>query len=221
MPKSAGLARKGNGPQWEGVEPLLARGASALMRLDSDQILFEVGQPSDSLFYLHIGTIKAIALSSAGKSAVFLILGPRQFFGESCLLENSLRAAGVTALTPSVVERISLPALWRALREDAEFAKRFLEHLAGRNRQLLGELSNHFFLSTEKRLARALLQVADIQRQSAAGSPHVSQEMLAEMIGSTRSRVNFFMNKFRRLGLLEYNEKIVVRGSFSRILGNA
>jgi CRP/FNR family transcriptional regulator, cyclic AMP receptor protein len=216
MPKAAW---KEHDRRAEGVEPLLRRGTSTLIRIESDQILFEVGQPADSLYYLHTGTIKANALSKAGKSAVFLLLGPGQFFGESCLLENTARAAGATALTPCLVERIGLPTLWRALREDTGFAKKFLEHLAWRNRQLLGELSNHFFFSTEKRLARALLQVANIQKQPTAGAPHVGQEMLAEMISSTRSRVNFFMNKFRRLGLIEYSDTIVVRGSFARILG--
>lgn len=220
MPKTTNAALHENAQRFSEAEPILRRGTS-LTWFDPEQVIFEQGARSDAIFYLHAGTAKASALSKTGKAAIFALVAPGNFVGESCLLDDGRRVATLLALTPCLIERIDVDSLRHALRDDADFARRFLQHLATRNGQLVAQLSNHFFYSTEKRLARALVEISTIQKQLAAGSPYISQEVLAEMIGTTRSRVNFFMNKFRRLGLIEYNGKIVVRRSLARVVGEA
>ncbi len=185
-----------------------------------DQSMFRQGEPCGEIFYLHAGTAKIHMLSKSGREAVIMIIGPGDFFGEGALLEQAQRIATVTALTECMVERIEVAETWQLLRDNPVFARRLMDFLVTRNRRYLADLSDHHFHSTEQRLARALLQLPCVQGRTT--KPRVSQETLAEMIGTTRSRVNFFMNKFRKLGMIGYDKKsasdFTVHSSLARVL---
>jgi CRP/FNR family cyclic AMP-dependent transcriptional regulator len=189
-------------------------GASALSgasteRIPADHDIFVQGEPCDVLFYLHAGTAKAHILSKAGQEAVIMILGPGEFFGEGAMLDNARRVATVTTMTECVLERIAVAETWRRLREDTAFAKTFMDFLLLRNRRWLVDLTDLHFHSTEKRLARTLLRLprTDMKGLPKMAETRLSQETLADMIGTTRSRVSFFMNKFRRQGLIAYDRQ--------------
>ena len=188
--------------------------------------IFRQGEPCSEVFYLHAGTAKVHMLSPSGREAVVVIIGPGDFFGEGALLDQAQRIATVTALTDCTVEHIQVAETWQLLRDNKAFAKKLMDFLVTRNRRYLTDLSDHHFHSTEQRLARALLQLphADSGTAKRATTPRISQEMLAEMIGTTRSRVNFFMNKFRELGMIEYDNRsdgdFIVHGSLNRILAH-
>ena len=153
-----------------------------------------------------------------------MVIGPGEFFGEGALLDQAQRIATVTAITDCTVERIEVSEVWQLLRDDSIFAKELMDFLVSRNRRYLTDLSDHHFHSTEQRLARALLQLANVEGGTTkrAAAPRVNQETLAEMIGTTRSRVNFFMNKFRELGMIEYDNRsdgdFIVHSSLAHIL---
>jgi CRP-like cAMP-binding protein len=197
---------------------------AAVARIASDQIIFRQGDRCETVYFLHSGCAKVHVLSKSGREAVILILGPGDFFGESAMLAQAGRVCSVTTLSDCVVERIESAEAWRRLREDPVFARAFMDFLVTRNRRYVADLSEHHFLTTEQRLARALLRLPDVggANARAAKLPRISQEMLAEMIGTTRSRVNFFMNKFRRLGMIEYDNKadghLVVHRSLANVL---
>ncbi len=187
------------------------------------QNIFVQGEPCDALYYLHAGIAKVQVLSKSGRQAVLLILAPGDFFGEGCMLENARRVATVTAITECTVDRIEVSETWRRLRNDPAFAKMFMDFLVTRNRQHFAAVSAHHFHSTEERLARTLSRLARADRngESRLTLPHLSQETLADMVGTTRTRVNFFMNKFRRRGMIEYAGKFdgnfVVHRSLSAV----
>jgi len=206
MPRKASIAKK-NAVLAADVAglPIPICNGGTVTSIAPNQTVCAQGAPSDAVFYLHTGIVKASFLSEAGKQAVFMIIGPESFFGESCLIRDARRAATVVSMTQCTIERIEVVTISRVLREDPNFCKSFLDHMVRRNQELLAELSNQYFHSTEKRLARALLRLASIDRHGEVASLRISQEILAEMIGTTRSRVSFFMNKFRRLGLIEYD----------------
>src|SRR5580658_478077 len=172
-----------------------------------DRIIFAQGQSCDAVYYLHTGAAKVHMLSKSGQQAVFMILGPGEFFGESCMLENARRVATVTTITECTIERIEVSEVKRRLRDDPVFSKMFMDFLVTRNRRYLMDLSDLHFHSTEKRLARALLRLPKTitDGELKAGEHRLSQETLADMIGSTRPRVSFFMNKFRRQGFIAYD----------------
>jgi len=171
------------------------------------QVIFSQGDVGDAVFYVQKGKVKVTVLSEQGKEAVIAILGTNDFFGEGCLAGQTLRISRVTAMTDSVISRIEKAAIIRVIHQEPTFAEMFIAHLLGRTIRVEGDLVDQLFNSSEKRLARMLLLLANFGKESKpeAVIPKVSQETLAEMIGTTRSRVSFFMNKFRELGFIDYN----------------
>jgi CRP/FNR family transcriptional regulator, cyclic AMP receptor protein len=176
------------------------------------QILFRQGDSADTIFYIRSGKVKVTVTSARGKEAIVAIRGPDEFCGEGALTGHALRLASVTAMTPCEIVPINLKSFAEYLHQDVEFADFFLAHLLHRTARVEADLVDHLFNSSEMRLARALLLMANYgNRSEQAPTPvHVNQETLAELIGTTRSRVNIFMNKFRKMGLINYNGKLEV-----------
>ena len=180
-----------------------------------DQIIFSQGEVADTIFYIQKGGVKVVVLSDQGKEAVVGILEPGQFFGEGCMNCHSLRIATSTATEESLITSISKSAMIAVLHDEPKFSELFVAYLLTRNSRVEDDLIDQLFNSSEKRLARLLLLLAKFGKEGSPTpiSPSISQETLAEMIGTTRSRVSFFMNKFRKLGLISYNGKIEVHNS--------
>jgi len=180
---------------------------------------FAQGDPANDIRYVQKGAIKISVLSRIGKEAVVAILAPGDFFGEGALAGQSLRIETATAMTPSSVLIIEKEAMVRLLHEEPMFADRFLSHMLSRNIRIEADLVDQLFNSSEKRLARTLLLLARYgQTNHTRTLPKISQETLAEMIGATRARVNFFMNKFRKLGFIEYNGGLKINTSLLSIV---
>ena len=177
--------------------------------------VYRQGDPADSIFYIERGKIKLTVVSKRGKEAVVGILGAGEFLGEGCLAGEVRRMATAAPLSESTIIRIQKELAVRALRDDPEFAERFLAYLLARNIRVQEDLVDQLFNSSEKRLARVLLLLANIGKEGQSNRviAKMSQETLALMIGTTRSRVSQFMNKFRKLGLISYNGKIEVHRS--------
>ena len=172
-----------------------------------DQIVFSQGQVADAVFYIQKGKVKITVISEHGKEAVVALLGPDEFCGEGCLTGQPLRISTATAMTDCEIMRLEKAAIIRVLHEEPTFSEMFLSHLLTRTMRVEEDLVDQLFNSSEKRLARALLLLANFGKE---GRPErviakVSQETLAELIGTTRSRVSHFMNKFRKLGFIDYN----------------
>jgi CRP/FNR family transcriptional regulator, cyclic AMP receptor protein len=180
-----------------------------------DQNVFEQGDAADTIFYLQKGKIKLTVQSERGKEAVVGILEAGQFFGEGCMNGHPLRISTTTAMEDSVVTAINKKAMLKVLHNEPTFSEMFLAYLLKRNGRIEEDLIDQLFNSSEKRLARLLLLLANFGKEGSPQPivPNISQETLAEMIGTTRSRVSFFMNKFRKLGLINYNGKIEVNNS--------
>jgi CRP/FNR family cyclic AMP-dependent transcriptional regulator len=180
-----------------------------------DQIIFSQGEAADTVFYVQKGRVKVVVLSDQGKEAVVGILEAGQFFGEGCLNGHALRIATTTAMEESLITAITKPAMIAVLHDEPKFSELFVAYLLTRNSRVEEDLIDQLFNSSEKRLARLLLLLANFGKDGSPTpiSPNISQETLAEMIGTTRSRVSFFMNKFRKLGLISYNGKIEVHRS--------
>jgi CRP-like cAMP-binding protein len=170
--------------------------------------------------FVETGTVRLSVLSHTGKEAVVAVLEPGHFFGEGCLAGQSLRMASATAMESCTVLTVEKPEMVRQLRAKPEFAERFLTHMLTRNIRIEEDLVDQLFNSTEKRQARTLLLLARYGEPKAShrALPKVSQELLAEMVGTTRSRVNFFMNKFRTLGFIEYNGALKINNSLLSVL---
>jgi CRP/FNR family cyclic AMP-dependent transcriptional regulator len=186
-----------------------------------DQIVFAQADPADSVFYIQSGKVKKTVLSEEGKEAVVAVLGSGDFFGEGCLTGETLRLAAVTALTESVIVRMTKESIIRVIHEEPSFAELFISHLLARNVRVEEDLVDQLFNSSEKRLARTLLLLANFGKEKSEPEPilaNISQETLAEMIGTTRSRVSAFMNKFRKLGLIDYNGHIEVHRSLLNVV---
>jgi CRP/FNR family transcriptional regulator, cyclic AMP receptor protein len=184
------------------------------------QVIFSQGDPADALFYIHKGKIKVTTLSTHGKEAVVAILGAGDFFGEGCLAGQPLRISTAAAMTDSSVARLQKAAVIRVLHDEPAFSELFIAYLLARNIRMEADLIDQLFNSSEKRLARLLLLLANFGKD---GKPQpvvakISQETLAEMIGTTRSRVSSFMNKFRRLGVIEYNGHLEVHSSLLSVV---
>jgi CRP/FNR family transcriptional regulator, cyclic AMP receptor protein len=185
------------------------------------QIVFSQGDPADAVFSIRKGRIELKVLSPHGKEAIIAVLGAGDFFGEGCLSGQPLRVATAAAATECTITRIEKSAMVAVLRDEPGFAALFLAHLLSRNIRLEEDLVDHLFNSSEKRLARVLLLLADIGKD---GKPEaviakISQESLAEMVGTTRSRVSFFMNKFRKRGFVAYDRGgLSVRRSLVNVL---
>lgn len=180
-----------------------------------DQIVFSQGEVADAVFYIQKGGVKIVVVSDQGKEAVVGILEPGQFFGEGCMNGHSLRISTSRATEESLITAITKPAMIAALHDEPKFSELFVAYLLTRNSRIEEDLIDQLFNSSEKRLARLLLLLAKFGKEGSptAISPNISQETLAEMIGTTRSRVSFFLNKFRKLGFISYNGKIEVHAS--------
>jgi CRP/FNR family transcriptional regulator, cyclic AMP receptor protein len=185
-----------------------------------DQIVFSQGQVADAVFYIQEGKIKLTVVSEQGKEAVVAILGPGHFFGEGCLNGHPLRIATTRALGECLITRLEKATMIATIHNESEFSELFMTYLLTRNSRIEEDLIDQLFNSSEKRLARLLLLLANFGKD---GRPEpivgtFSQETLAEMIGTTRSRVSFFMNKFRKLGFIEYNGKLEVHNSLLNVV---
>jgi CRP-like cAMP-binding protein len=182
--------------------------------------VFSQGQPSEAVMYIQKGGVKISVLSRTGKEAVVAMLGAGDFFGEGALTGQSIRIGTATATAPTTVLSIEIGAMHRLLRDEPAFSERFISYMLARNIRIEADLVDHLFNSSEKRLARALLLLARYGDQAAPDRriPKISQETLAEMIGTTRSRVNFFMNKFRDLGFIEYNGDLHINTSLLSVV---
>jgi CRP/FNR family transcriptional regulator, cyclic AMP receptor protein len=185
-----------------------------------DQVVFSQGQAADAVFYIQEGKIKLTVVSEQGKEAVVAVLGPGHFFGEGCLNGHPLRIATTRAMDECVVTRIEKATMIATIHNEPDFSELFMSYLLTRNSRIEEDLIDQLFNSSEKRLARLLLLLANFGKE---GRPEpivgtFSQETLAEMIGTTRSRVSFFMNKFRKLGFIEYNGKLEVHNSLLNVV---
>ena len=184
------------------------------------EIIFSQGDPADSVFYVQKGKVKVTVVSDRGKEAVVAMLGPDEFCGEGCLTGQPRRLATAAAMTECGIMRLEKAAMIRVLHEEPTFSEMFVSYLLARTMRVEADLVDQLFNSSEKRLARALLLLANFGKE---GRPEtaiakVSQETLAEMIGTTRSRVSFFMNKFRKLGLIDYNGHLEVHSSLLNVV---
>ena len=191
-----------------------------VVRFARGAAVFTQGAEATSVFYIQEGGVKLSVLSSTGKEAVVALLGPGDFFGEGCLAGQTLCMATATAIVPTTVMRIRKRDMMRALHEQSALSDRFIAHMLERNIRIEEDLVDQLFNSSEKRLARALLLLARYGTDDAPERvlPKLSQETLAEMVGTTRSRVNFFMNKFRKLGFIEYNGRLKINRSLLTIV---
>jgi CRP/FNR family cyclic AMP-dependent transcriptional regulator len=197
-----------------------ADGGKAIVKYRVNQIVFSQGDLADSVFYINDGKVKVTVISEQGKEAVVAILGPNEFCGEGCLAGQSRRMATATVMTDCEIMRIDKKVLVRTLHDEPAFSEMFISHLLARTIRVEEDLVDQLFNSSEKRLARALLLLANFGKE---GRPEpiigkVSQETLADMIGTTRSRVSHFMNKFRQLGFIEYNGTLVVNSSLLSVV---
>lgn len=176
-------------------------------RVKAGATIFSQGDVSESVMYVERGDVRLSVLSHAGKEAVVAVLRAGHFFGEGCLAGQTVRMATATAVTACTVIEAQKPEMLRHLHNTPVFAEAFLRHMLARNIRIEEDLVDHLFNSSEKRLARTLLLLARYGEPGASHRvlPAMSQQTLAEIVGTTRSRVNFFLNKFRRLGLIEYN----------------
>jgi CRP/FNR family transcriptional regulator, cyclic AMP receptor protein len=186
-----------------------------ILEFRKSQIIFAQGDVADTIFYIQKGRVKLTVLSEQGKEAVVAILEPGQFFGEGCLNGHPLRIATTKAIEACVVTSITKEAMIAVLQEEPRFSQLFMAYLLTRNSRIEEDLIDQLFNSSEKRLARLLLLLAHFGKEGSPQpiNPTINQETLAEMIGTTRSRVSFFMNKFRKLGFISYNGKIEVHNS--------
>src|ERR1700737_4460271 len=187
-------------------------GGRSIAKYRKNQTIFSQGDAADAVFYIQKGKVKVTVVSEQGKEAVVAILGTDEFFGEGCLAGQVQRISTVTAMTDALIVRL--------IHQEPAFSEMFIAHLLGRSIRVEADLVDQLFNSSEKRLARMLLLLANFGKE---GNPQpmiakISQETLAEMIGTTRSRVSFFMNKFRKLGFIHYNGGIQVHSSLLNIV---
>jgi CRP-like cAMP-binding protein len=185
-----------------------------------DEIVFSQGDVADAVFYIQRGKLKLTVISEQGKEAVIAVLGPGHFFGEGCLNGHPLRLATVTAMDECVITCLAKATMIAAIHNEPDFSELFMSYLLARNSRIEEDLIDQLFNSSEKRLARILLLLANFGKE---GKPEpiagkLTQEMLAEMVGTTRSRVSFFMNKFRKLGFIAYNGKLEVHNSLLNVV---
>ncbi len=214
------MKRKGKLPFDPKVFLSKVSGGRAISDYRKDQIVYRQGDPADSVLYIQSGKVKKTVVSEQGKEAVVALLGTGDFFGEGSLTGQPLRLATASAMTECVIVRIAKADITRVIHEEPAFAELFIAHLLARNSRVEEDLVDQLFNSSEKRLARTLLLLANFGKE---GRPEpiiakVTQETLAEMIGTTRSRVSFFMNKFRKLGLIDYNGSIEIHSSLLNVV---
>jgi CRP/FNR family cyclic AMP-dependent transcriptional regulator len=184
------------------------------------ELVYSQGDAAHNVMYLQEGGVKLTVISEAGKEAVVAILGPGDFFGEGCLAGQSVRMGTATAITPTILLVIEKSEMLKVLHEQSALSDRFIAFMLARNIRIEEDLVDQLFNSSEKRLARTLLLLARYGKEDQPHGvlPKISQETLAEMIGTTRSRVNFFMNKFRKLGFIEYNGGLQINTSLLSVV---
>jgi CRP/FNR family cyclic AMP-dependent transcriptional regulator len=185
-----------------------------------DAVVFQQASPADSVFYIRKGRIKIVVASQQGKEAVVAILGAGEFFGEGCLIGQPLRLATARAMVESEVMRVGKAEMIRVLHEEPAFGELFMAYLLTRNSRIEEDLADQLFNSSEKRLARTLLLLANFGKEGVPQpiTTKISQETLAEIVGTTRPRVNTFMNKFRKLGFIDYNGHLKVHSSLLSVV---
>jgi len=187
--------------------------AKTVVQYGRGESIFAQGDPCSHVMYIQSGGVKLSVLSKNGREAVVAMLGPSDFFGEGCLAGQPLRMGSATAITPTVVLMVAKEQMAKLLHTEHGMSDRFISHMLSRNLRIEEDLIDQLFNSSEKRLARALLLLAryGTQDKPARVVPRISQETLAEMIGTTRSRVNFFLNKFKKLGFIEYDGELPLK----------
>jgi CRP/FNR family transcriptional regulator, cyclic AMP receptor protein len=206
--KKAPSVRNGQAAvDWEGIIATMSRGKTNV-EYGSNRNVFQQGEPADSLYYLRSGKVKLAVTSEQGKEAIVAVLGAGEFFGEGCLAGQSLRVSTAVAMSDCTLARIEKSLMVRVLHEQHDVSKLFVTHLLSRNVRYEGDLVDQLFNNSEKRLARILLLLAHFGKESRSELvlPSVKQENLAQMVGTTRSRVSHFMNKFRKLGFIDYSD---------------
>jgi CRP-like cAMP-binding protein len=191
-----------------------------IARYRKEDVVFSQGEAADAVFYIQKGRVKLTVVSAQGKEAIIAILGPGHFFGEGCLNGHALRLATTAAIDDCVITRIAKTTMIATMRDEPDLSELFMAYLLQRNGRIEEDLIDQLFNSSEKRLARLLLLLANFGKE---GRPEpivgkISQETLAEMIGTTRARVSFFMNKFRKLGFIEYNGTLEVHNSLLNVV---
>ena len=192
----------------------------AIAKYRKGGVVFSQGEAADAVFYIQKGQVKLTVISEQGKEAVIAILGPGHFFGEGCLHGHALRIATTTAMNDCVITRITKAAMIATMHNEPRFSELFMTYLLERNGRIEEDLIDQLFNSSEKRLARLLLLLTNFGKE---GRPEpiigkISQETLAEMIGTTRSRVSFFMNRFRKMGFIKYNGTMQIHGSLLNVI---
>jgi CRP/FNR family cyclic AMP-dependent transcriptional regulator len=194
--------------------------ARKVVQFRKSQEVYSQGDPAEAVMYLQQGGVKLSVVNQVGKEAVVAILGPSDFFGEGCLAGQHIRMGTATAIAPSTVLVIDKKEMMRVLHSERALSDLFMSYVLSRNIRIEEDLVDQLFNSSEKRLARTLLLLARYGKETQALKilPNVSQEMLAEMIGTTRPRVNFFMNKFRKLGFIKYNGGLHVNSSLLSVV---
>jgi CRP/FNR family transcriptional regulator, cyclic AMP receptor protein len=194
--------------------------ARRIVAFPRGEVIFAQGDVCESVMYIHTGGVKLSVLSRTGREAVVAMLGPGEFFGEGCLAGQPVRVGSATAVTASSILLVDKDEMLRLLHKQHALSDRFIAHMLARNIRIEEDLIDQLFNSSEKRLARTLLLLARFgkQDQSVRAIPPISQETLAEMIGTTRSRVNFFMKKFQRLGFIDYRKGLKVNNSLLTVV---
>ena len=195
-------------------------GGRTIVSYSADHTVFLQGDPANAVFYIQKGKVKVTVVSEQGKEAIVAFLGTDEFFGEACLAGQTQRITTVTTIVDCVIMRIEKAAVVAVIHKEPAFAEMFIAHLLARTIRVEADLVDQLFNSSEKRLARLLLLLANFGKE---GKPEpiiakISQETLAEMIGTTRSRVSFFMNRFRKLGFINYNGHIEVHSSLLNVI---
>jgi CRP-like cAMP-binding protein len=211
--------RKGEPSDWEFLLAKMSYGKT-IAETDKKRNIFRQGDPADSVFFLRRGKVKLAVTSKQGKEAIVAILEAGDFFGEGCLAGQPLRMATATAMTDCTLVRIEKPAMTRMLHEQHNVAELFVTHLLSRNIRYEEDLVDQLFNSSEKRLARILLLLSHFGKESRSETvlPSIKQESLAQMVGTTRSRVSHFMNKFKRLGFIDYKGGLTVHSGLLSII---
>ena len=195
-------------------------GGRTLSAYRKGKVIFSQGDPADSVFYIQSGKVKVTVVSERGKEAIVAVQGADEFCGEGCLTGQQKRLATAIAMTECEIMRVEKSAMIKVLHDEPTFSEFFVAHLLTRTIRVEADLVDQLFNSTEKRLARALLLLANFGKEDRPEPviAKISQETLAEMIGTTRSRVSHFMNKFRKLGLINYNGHVVVHTSLLNVV---
>jgi CRP-like cAMP-binding protein len=192
-----------------------------IIHLETKQLAFSQGDRAETVFYIQSGQIRLSVIAQSGKEATIALLGPGEFCGEECIAAaQPVRVASASAIAPCVLLKITRNEMLRVMHQEHTFSDVFVAHLLARNARVQEDLVDQLFNSSEKRLARILLLLAQFGKEKAPETviPKISQEVLAEMVGTTRTRVNFFMNRFRKLGFIEYNGSIEVHASLLNVV---